>query len=321
MVSINCAGLPADLIEGELFGSRRGAFTGSVDEKSGLVRQADGGTLFLDELSDMPFHLQSKLLRFVQDRRFRKLGSGTSERVNTRIIAAVNKPPLQCVAQKCLREDLYYRLSAITIIVPPLRNRQEDIVPLAKDYLHYFCEQFKRKPPFFTGDAARMLTAYAWPGNVRQLINTMTRCALLCGETINVNDLNLTQSTGDLGNNNEGWKHWLLHDVTNMKVKDVRSAKAVIEAMIAEGTREKAAAALGISRGSLYEKIKRLGIKMPIGHALTGKPIPPRNGHVSRSSVPLISKAPVLPAPHAAAQSVESPGGRSVGLPEEGFLD
>lgn len=318
MVTINCAGLPADLIEGELFGSRRGAFTGSVDEKSGLVRQADGGTLFLDELSDMPFNLQSKLLRFVQDRRFRKLGSITNEYVNTRIIAAVNKPPLVCVAEKCLREDLYYRLSAITIVVPPLRDRREDILPLARNYLRYFCSKFKRTPPLFDGAAGQALLTYSWPGNVRQLINTMTRCALLCGDTIYPNDLNLPETAVDTS---DGWKRWLTRDLKTMKVKEVHAAKSVIEAFLSGGTREKAAEILGISRGSLYEKVKRFGISLPIAHAPPLKRTPPRNGHATPSAGRLPSRVPVLPAPRSAEPVVEPPASRSVVQPEEGFLD
>lgn len=322
MVSINCAGMPADLIESELFGSRRGAFTGSVDEKSGLVRQADGGTLFLDELSDMPFHLQSKLLRFVQDRKFRKLGSVTNEFVNARIIAAVNKPPLQCVAEKCLREDLYYRLSAITIVVPPLRDRQEDIVPLAKNYLHYFCEQFKRPLPLFTGDAARLLTAYSWPGNVRQLVNTMTRCALICGETINVNDLGLNQPSPDATSASADWQRWLNRDAQTLSVKETLAAKAVVTTLLScNFNREKAAENLGISRGSLYERIKRLGVKMPATSARSASRTPRRNGHVSPSNGQPLSQVPALRVPRAAAQSVGSPDVRSAALQEGGFLD
>lgn len=317
MICVNCAGLPAELIESELFGSRKGAFTGSVEDRVGLVRHADGSTLFLDELSDMPLHLQSKLLRFIQDKRIRRLGGVKQESVDVRIVAAVNRPPLACVADKCLREDLYYRLSAITISVPPLRERKEDILPLATAYLDFFSKQFEREPPAFSKTAIDLMLGHGWPGNVRQLINLMTRCALLCKREITDVDLGLRQSP-----TTDTLQCWLNRDVNNMNTKERVDAKILIDALLATNfNRLEAAALLGISRGTVYEKIKRLGIKMPAKRVRVAKPTPPRNGHAVPSIV-----LPSLPvraprAPRAASPPAESPAESSVGLPGEGFLD
>lgn len=295
MVCINCAGLPGDLIENELFGSRRGAFTGSVDEKTGLVRLADGSTLFLDELADMPLHLQSKLLRFIQDKRVRKLGGITNETINVRIIAAVNKPPEVCVAENILREDLFYRLSTITINVPPLRDRQADIMPLAKAYLHHFSAQFKRQPPVFSGDAARAMTGYQWPGNVRQLVNEMARCALLCGPSVQCHDLKLYQKPST--STQLDVQQWVSIDLSTLKIKQQNEVRMIVETLVACDFNQAAAYnKIGISRGTFYAKVKAYGIKTPKDSAPPPSRTRHRNGHVDPVADSTPSRCPAHPA-------------------------
>lgn len=317
MVCVNCAGLPADLIESELFGSTKGAFTGSHADRMGLVKTASGSTLFLDELSEMPLNLQSKLLRFIQDKRVRRVGGVMSEIIDTRIIVAVNKPPRQCVAENRLREDLYYRLSAITITVPPLRQRQEDILPLAKAYLQFFSDQLKRQPPVIETDTEAALLACAWPGNVRQLLNEMSRCALLCNGKVKPNDLDIQPETSP-----DDVQASVNVDLNSLQELERNEVKTIVRVLReCDFHRETAWMRLGIRRGTLYQKIKDYGIKMPAKREQGAKRTPRRNGHVSPSNGQPPSQVPVLRVPRAVEQSVESPDVRSVGLQEGAFLD
>ena len=190
IVCVNCAALPVELADTELYGNLSGAFTGAHEARLGLVGHANGSTLFLDELSEMPLGLQSKLLRFMQDRRVRRVGAVVEKRINTRIIAAVNSDPLDCIAEKRLRPDLYYRF-AITISIAPLRDRKDDILPMAKAYLDFYCAQLSRPAPVFAQEVEKTMLAYHWPGNVRQLCNEMQRCAVFCNGKVNLSDLNL----------------------------------------------------------------------------------------------------------------------------------
>lgn len=313
LVCVNCAGLPSELVESELFGSRRGSFTGSVDDRMGLIKYADGGTLFLDELSEMPLHMQSKLLRFIQDRRIRRVGNVVHENIDTRIIAAVNKPPQECIQKKQLREDLYYRLSVVTVTVPPLRERRDDIVPLATAYLRYYSAQFERPVPKLSAEAAAMLCSHPWPGNVRQLINTMTRCALLCTGSISSMDLALDP----VDTTEDNIQMWLKRDFTTMPVKEQIEARQLIVALIkSKFNRNNAASVLGVTRGTLYSKIVRLGIRMPARNEPVEPQTPHRNGHAIPLDAPSPSPLPVLPAPRDAGQAAESSALQSVELPE-----
>lgn len=259
MVCLNCAGLPAELIESELFGSARGAFTGSSD-RVGLIKHAEGSTVFLDELSEMPLQLQSKLLRFLQDKRVRRVGAVTSEVVNVRILAAVNKEPRFCIQEKTLREDLYYRLSAVTIIVPLLRNRPEDIMPLAATYLNYFSEEFKRKPPILSSKIEKALVTYRWPGNVRELKNEMNRCALLCGDSVNLEDLSILPNASS--DDHIEIQEWVAVDISKLSEIDRSELAAIVNTFIAcQFNKVEACKRLGIGRQTLYNKIHRYGIK------------------------------------------------------------
>ncbi len=177
--AINCAAIPEALFENELFGHDPGAFTGAVAKRQGLFEISDGGTLFLDEIADLPMTMQSKLLRVLQDREVRRIGGKESIHVDVRIITATNKDPEREVEKGVFREDLFYRLNVVTIDLPPLRERREDIVPLIEHYLEKFSTEFGRPVRSISPEAMRLLIEHRWPGNVRQLAAVMERAILL----------------------------------------------------------------------------------------------------------------------------------------------
>jgi DNA-binding NtrC family response regulator len=181
-IPINCTALPEELLESELMGHEKGAFTDAKTAKKGLFEVADGGTVFLDEIGDMKPGLQAKLLRFIENKTFRRVGGYRDIQVDVRIIAATNKNLEELVKSGVFREDLYFRLNVIPIRIPPLRERPEDIMPLAGHYLAEFSKDFKRQTNGFTPDARRRLASYAWPGNVRELKNVIERAIILGGE-------------------------------------------------------------------------------------------------------------------------------------------
>jgi len=178
-VPINCAAIPADLLENELFGHERGAFTGADRRKPGKLELADGGTVFLDEIGDMAPVLQAKLLRFLQEKQFERVGGNATLKVNVRVIAATNRRLQDQVRKGLFREDLYYRLSVFPIEIPPLRDRPEDIPPLVEHYLEHFRREFRRKNLRLAPHTMDRLMEYAWPGNVRELQNCIERAAIL----------------------------------------------------------------------------------------------------------------------------------------------
>jgi len=178
-VGVNCAAVPAELMESELFGHVRGAFTGAIANKQGLFEAADGGTLLLDEISEMPTHLQAKLLRVLEDREVRPVGAVRAVRVDVRIIAATNRDLAQAIARGAFREDLYYRLNVIAVPLPPLRERREDIPLLANHFLQKFTEVAGAAPKVLSPEALACLEAYAWPGNIRELENVIERAVTL----------------------------------------------------------------------------------------------------------------------------------------------
>lgn len=253
MVRINCAALPKDLIEGELFGCAKGAYTGAVADREGLFSAAHGSTIYLDELSEMPVDLQTRLLRVVQDGMVRPVGKTASFAVDVRIIASLNRPPEVLLAEHALREDLYFRLKTISIIVPPLRERKEDIVPLAQAYLDYFCEELKREPMTLSADCQAALKLYTWPGNVREVINEMNRVALLhYASAVEANHLSvvLLPFHSPEGNGK----------LTLMEQQE----RAVIVRILRQNGGNKLATAhqLGIGRQTLYNKLKGYGIEV-----------------------------------------------------------
>lgn len=254
IIKINCAALPRELIESELFGSVKGAFTGAHSDREGLFRQAEGGTLFLDEISEMPVDTQSKLLRVLQDQEVRPVGGKTAYKTNCRIIAATNRRPEDAIKDGKLREDLFYRISAISFYLPPLRERREDILPLANAFLKRFAAQANRIIKGFSPDAAERITAFDWPGNVRQLQNEVQRAVLLCeGDEVRGLDLSITKvrQAGEEGQD------------TNFTLLEGVERNAIVQ-MLKEtgGNKLETAKRLGIGRQTLYNKIKAYGIEV-----------------------------------------------------------
>lgn len=251
IIKINCAALPRELIESELFGSMKGAYTGAHADRDGLFRQAEGGTLFLDEICEMPVDTQSKLLRVLQDQEVRPVGGKASYKTNCRIVAATNRKPDEAIKDAKLREDLFYRISAITVHLPPLRERREDIMPLANAFLKRFAAQADRAITGFSRDAIERLTGFDWPGNVRQLQNEVQRCVLLSeGSVISAADLSITNVRA----NPEGQD-------TNFTLLEGVERNAIVQ-MLKEtgGNKLDAAKRLGIGRQTLYNKIRAYGI-------------------------------------------------------------
>jgi len=194
-VPVNCAALPEHLIENELFGHSKGAFTGALIEKPGLFHEADGGTLFLDEINSLSITVQSKLLRVLQDQEFRPLGSTKSRTVDVKIIAATNTDLRYLVEARQFREDLFYRLNVLSVALPPLRDRKEDIVLLANHYMKVSAKEFGRGEVTIGHTALAKLIGHAWPGNVRELQGVMQRAvAMASGDTLEAHDLDLPES-------------------------------------------------------------------------------------------------------------------------------
>jgi two-component system, NtrC family, response regulator len=254
IIKINCAALPRELIESELFGSVKGAFTGAHADRDGLFRQAEGGTLFLDEISEMPVDTQSKLLRVLQDQEVRPVGGKVSYKTNCRLVAATNRKPEEAIKDGKLREDLFYRISAISVYLPPLRERREDILPLANSFLKRFNAQASRNIRGFKPAASERITAFDWPGNVRQLQNEVQRAVLMTeGDEIDATDLSITNARTSTEENPD----------TNFTLLEGVERSAIAQ-MLKEtgGNKLETAKRLGIGRQTLYNKIKAYGIEV-----------------------------------------------------------
>jgi len=255
-VRVNLAAIPDSMIEAELFGSVRGAFTDAKRDRAGHFASAEGGTILLDEICEFRPELQPKLLRALEERRFFPVGSDRERRMNVRVLAATNRDPQEMVAKGLLRADLYYRLATVTIRLAPLRERRDDIVPLADHFVEVLRAEFSRPHSRLTDEAKAALVAYDWPGNVRELRNVMER-AMMLARTDEI-------AAEELG---------LPVDLTTLRAREVAAADApparlddaekqhilrVLER--AGGSRTRAAAMLGISRSTLWEKMKRYGV-------------------------------------------------------------
>jgi DNA-binding NtrC family response regulator len=254
IIKINCAALPRELIESELFGSVKGAFTGAHTDREGLFRQAEGGTLLLDEISEMPIDTQSKLLRVLQDQEVRPVGGKVSYKTNCRVIASTNRKPEEAIKDGKLREDLYYRISAISVHLLPLRERREDIMPMANAFLKRFAAQANHVINGFTPGAVERLTAFDWPGNVRQLQNEVQRAVLLNeGNEVDVAVLSVTNvKSGTV----EGTD-------TSFTLLEGVERNAIIQTLKETGGNKlETAKRLGIGRQTLYNKIKAYGIEV-----------------------------------------------------------
>ena len=251
-MAINCAAIPGDLLESELFGHEKGAFTGATSQRLGKVECADGGTLFLDEIGDLPMSLQPKFLRFLQERVIERVGGREEIPVDVRVVGATHQDLQQMIKDGQFREDLYYRLSEITINIPPLRDREEDAVVLARAFLERFARQQNRKVNAFSQDALLAIESYGWPGNVREMENRIKRAVIMAdGEVITAEDLEFDER--ETGNS---------MPLNLRHVREEAERKAVMRALTyAGGNMAKAAELLGVSRPTLYDLQKKLEIK------------------------------------------------------------
>ncbi|KSF81585.1 MULTISPECIES: sigma-54-dependent response regulator transcription factor AlgB [Pseudomonas aeruginosa group] len=250
-VTINCPSLTAELMESELFGHSRGAFTGATESTLGRVSQADGGTLFLDEIGDFPLTLQPKLLRFIQDKEYERVGDPVTRRADVRILAATNRDLGAMVAQGQFREDLLYRLNVIVLNLPPLRERAEDILGLAERFLARFVKDYGRPARGFSEAAREAMRQYPWPGNVRELRNVIERASIICNhELVDLDHLGFsaTQSASSAPRVGE-----------SLSLEDLEKAH-ITAVMASSATLDQAAKTLGIDASTLYRKRKQYGL-------------------------------------------------------------
>lgn len=256
-VPVHCAALPETLLESELFGHERGAFTGASEQRKGRFELADGGTIFLDEIGEIPMSIQVKLLRVLETRSFERLGGVDTITSDARVVAATNKDLKTMVAQGTFREDLFYRLDVVTVNLPPLRERQEDIPPLVKHFMDVYARENGKNAITISEDAMSALCSYSWPGNIRELRNCIERMIVLCREpvlTIDSVPVNIReQSTPGISKT-----------ILNPSSCDLtRNEKLLISRALNEcgGNRTKAAEKLGISRRTLHRKLNEYGLE------------------------------------------------------------
>jgi DNA-binding NtrC family response regulator len=260
-VKVNCAALQENLLESELFGHEKGAFTGADRQRIGRFEQADGGTLFLDEIGDMSPSTQAKILRVLQEHEFERLGGTRTIKVDVRLIAATNRDLPNMVSLGLFREDLYYRLNVVSIDMPPLRDRKDDILPLAGWFIRRFSSELKKKIEGLDTEAQKMLVRYNWPGNIRELENAIERAALLAdAPLIKSDDLRL----GDFGGGNSREPAAAVKiPPTGIALEDIER-QALIEALkMSNWIQKDAADLLSISPRVMNYKIKTLGIELP----------------------------------------------------------
>ena len=254
LIKLNCAAIPFDLLESELFGHERGAFTGAIAQKIGRFELADKGTLFLDEVGDIPLALQPKLLRVLQEQEFERLGSGRTHRVDVRLVAATHRVLERMVKRNEFRSDLYYRLNVFPIVVPPLRERSEDIVPLVEHYVGIFSRRVGKHIDHIPDEVADAFESYSWPGNIRELQNVVERMVILSDDGVLANPLRPTHNAQVIG------------IPANTTLKD--SERALIEAALEAtgwviGGPNGAATKLGMKRTTLMARMKGHGILRP----------------------------------------------------------
>ena len=279
LVKFNCAAIPAGLLESELFGHERGAFTGALFRKIGRFELADKGTLFLDEIGDIPLELQAKLLRVLQEQEFERLGSTQTQRVDVRFVAATNRSLRQMVSDKEFRDDLYFRLNVFPIVIPPLRERREDIPLLVEFFVQELSRRMNRQIDTILASTMERLTEYSWPGNIRELQHFIERAVILTtGSTLNapLDDLKSPVDTQPAATT-------LKQAESSHILKILRETRWVV------GGPKGAAARLGIKRTTLMGKMRRLGLSRPepevaIGSATReSRPLPSRIARPIRS--------------------------------------
>ncbi len=254
-VVVNCASLPRELIEAELFGHSRGAFTGAVSDREGRVESADGGTLLLDEIGDMPLELQPKLLTFLQDQTFQRIGSNELLKADVRVIAATNQNLVELCGEKRFREDLYFRLNVLGLNMPPLRDRPESIASLTYQVLERIALRSNIETPRITEGALTAISQYGWPGNIRELENLLERaCVFRDGLAIQSRDLAFNQMSAESASPGAAFSFAgkTLADIEKLAIAETLDA--------CRGNKAKAARKLGISERSIYNKLKRYNL-------------------------------------------------------------
>ena len=254
MVKLNCGAFPANMIEAELFGYAKGAFTGAVTAFPGMLAEANGSTLFLDEITEMPIELQTRFLRVLQEREFRPLGTTKNVTADFRLIAACNRPPAQAVRDGQLRQDFYFRLKTFEIEIPPLRERREDLPKLTDTFLRRFAKQLARPMPTLDPAAMELFRRYPWPGNVRELQNAIEHGLVLCdGPVLGVKNLPQEIQSPDLA---------AASTQSPRTLEEVEKQTLIDAIRRANGNKKRAAEILGIHRPTLYAKLKRFGIAL-----------------------------------------------------------
>lgn len=259
LVKLNCAAFPQTMIESELFGYVKGAFTGAMNDFPGMIAEARGGTLFLDEISEMPADLQTRFLRVLQEREYRSLGSTRMLKADFRVITATNRPIAQALAENRLRSDLYYRINTFQIEVPPLRERKEDIPPLVNTFVQRFARQLGKAEPTIAPEAFQKLLDYSWPGNVRELQNTIEYAVVLArNDIIGIKELPAEiQLPPALQTSPAPVRRSGVASLDDMERETILQALTQTH-----GNKKKAAELLGIQRPTLYNKMKRYAIEI-----------------------------------------------------------
>src|SRR5881275_1514615 len=259
LVKLNCAAFPQTMIESELFGYVKGAFTGAMHDFPGMIAEAGGGTLFLDEISEMPADLQTRFLRVLQEREYRSLGSTRMQKADFRVITATNRPIAQALAENRLRSDLYYRINTFQIEVPPLRERKEDIPPLVNTFVQRFAKQLGKAEPTIAPEAFQKLLDYSWPGNVRELQNAIEYAVVLArNDVIGIKELPAEiQLPPALQTSPAPVRRSGVASLDDMERETILQALTQTH-----GNKKKAAELLGIQRPTLYNKLKRYAIEI-----------------------------------------------------------
>ena len=261
-IKLNCAAIPLDLLESELFGHEKGAFTGAIAQKIGRFEMADKGTLFLDEVGDIPSALQPKLLRVLQEQEFERLGSGRTHKVDVRLVAATNRDLAKMVARGQFRSDLYYRLNVFPILLPALRERREDIAALVTHFVKLFSRRMGKQVDSIPPETMAAFQWYSWPGNIRELQNLVERAVILSRDGVLPNPLHKKQTEPMIPS-----LHRIRTFPSSMTLED--SDRALIVEMLEQvgwivGGPRGAAAKLGLKRTTLLAKMRRMGISRPI---------------------------------------------------------
>jgi transcriptional regulator with GAF, ATPase, and Fis domain len=265
LVKVNCASIPKELFESEFFGHVRGAFTGAHRDRVGRFQFADGGTIFLDEVSEIPLELQGKLLRVLQESEFERVGDDVTRSVDVRVIAATNRNLEKQIVDGAFREDLFYRISVFPIDVPPLRDRDDDVIRLARHFLEQTCNDFARPAMQLTRSQAEMLRGYSWPGNVRELKNVIERAVILSPRNVLRLDLSMSNPGADVRNSDAAVRpaEQLLTEIEMREFQKKNLIAALEQANWKVSGPGGAADLLGVKSTTLTDRIRMFGIRKP----------------------------------------------------------